>query len=78
MRRFRRALDHMAVDELYLHGRLYTWSNERRRPTLERIDRAFATVQWLDAFPNHHLPSRCPLTAPTTLHSFYSYAWSHG
>jgi len=45
----------MAVDELYLHGRLYTWSNERRSPTLERIDRAFATVPWLEMFTTHHL-----------------------
>jgi hypothetical protein len=29
--------------ELHLHGRLYTWSNEREDPTLERIDRAFVT-----------------------------------
>lgn len=55
MRRFRRALDELQVEELYLHGRLYTWSNERRRPTLERIDRAFAIVPWLEAFPQHHL-----------------------
>jgi hypothetical protein len=57
MRRFRRALDDIGVDELYLHGRLYTWSNERRRPTMERIDRTFATVPWLEDFPNHHLKS---------------------
>lgn len=55
MRRFRRAIDDMSISELYLHGRLYTWSNERRRPTMERIDRAFATVQWLEDFSNHHL-----------------------
>lgn len=55
MRCFRRTLDAMAVDELYLHGRLYTWSNERRRPTLKQIDRAFATVMWLEAFPDHRL-----------------------
>lgn len=30
MRRFRQALDDIGVDELCLHGRLYTWSNERR------------------------------------------------
>jgi hypothetical protein len=47
----------MGIHQLYLHGRLYTWSNERRRPTLERIDRASATVQLLEAFPNHHLRS---------------------
>ena len=57
MRRFRRALDDTQLQELYLNGRLYTWSNERRRPTLERIDRAFVSVEWLDRFPSHHL--RC-------------------
>jgi len=53
MRRFR-PLDDCQLDELYLNGRLYTWSNERRCPTLERIDRAFASVEWLEAYPDHH------------------------
>jgi len=57
MRRFRRMLDDSHLQEVYLHGRLYTWSNRRNNPTLERIDRAFASVQWLEAFPFHHL--RC-------------------
>jgi exonuclease III len=57
MRRFRRLLNDLQLQELYLHGRLYTWSNARHRPTLERIDRAFASVDWLEAFPSHHL--RC-------------------
>jgi hypothetical protein len=55
MRRFCRAIDDMQIDELYLHGRLFTWSNERRRPTMERIDRVFAIVSWIQVFPNHHL-----------------------
>lgn len=55
MRRFRRTLDAMQVDELYLHGRLYTWSNHRHRPTLEQIDRAFANVLWLQSYADHHL-----------------------
>jgi endonuclease/exonuclease/phosphatase family metal-dependent hydrolase len=70
MRRFRRALDAMVVEELYLHGRLYTWSNERRRPTLERIDRAFATIPWLEAFPDRRLralSSDCSDHAPVLL-----------
>jgi hypothetical protein len=29
------------VKELHLSGCLFTWSNERAHPTLERIDRAF-------------------------------------
>lgn len=57
MRQFRRALDDMQVDEIHLHGRLFTWSNERRFPTFERIDRAFASPEWLEAFPDHHLRS---------------------
>lgn len=70
MRRFRRALDDTQLDELYLHGRLYTWSNERRRPTLEHIDRAFASADWLELFPNHHLrclSSDCSDHAPLLL-----------
>lgn len=57
MCRFCRALDDMQVDELYLHVRLYTWSNERQHPTMEHIDCAFTTVPWLEAYPNHHLRS---------------------
>jgi hypothetical protein len=45
MRRFCRTLDACQIDELYLHGRLFTWSNERRRPTFEGLDRAFASVR---------------------------------
>lgn len=70
MRRFRRAIDDMQVDELYLHGRLFTWSNEHRQPTFERIDRVFATVSWLERFPNHHLralSSDCSDHAPILL-----------
>ena len=55
MRRFRAVLQELELAELHLNGRLFTWSNERRHPTLERIDRAFAVVDWLDAFPAHHL-----------------------
>jgi hypothetical protein len=70
MRRFRRELDDMQVEELYLHGRIYIWSNERRRPTMERIDRAFATLTWFEAFPDHHLwslSSNCSDHAPLLL-----------
>lgn len=57
MRQFRRLLDDSHLQELYLHGRLYTWSNQRQNLTLERIDRAFANIEWLEGFPYHHL--RC-------------------
>jgi hypothetical protein len=29
-----------------LHGHLFTWSNEREDPTLTRIDKVLATVDW--------------------------------
>lgn len=57
MHRFRRTLDAIQPFELYLHGCRFTWSNERRHPTFERIDMAFASVSWLEAFSCHHLRS---------------------
>jgi exonuclease III len=41
MNHFQRFIDEVELLELNLHGRLYTWSNEREDPTLERIDRVF-------------------------------------
>jgi len=41
MGRFRRFLDDTDLKEIPLLGRKYTWSNERRSPTLVRLDRAF-------------------------------------
>ncbi|XP_071679058.1 uncharacterized protein [Lolium perenne] len=44
--RFRRFLNDCELKEIYLHGRRYTWSNERETPTLVRLDRVFVTVAW--------------------------------
>jgi hypothetical protein len=41
MGRFRRFLDDTSLKEIPLHGRKYTWSNERASPTLVRLDRFF-------------------------------------
>jgi exonuclease III len=41
MNHFQRFIDEVELLELNLHGRLYTWSNEREDPTMERIDRVF-------------------------------------
>jgi hypothetical protein len=46
MDRFRRTLLALELKELYLNGRRFTWSNERERPTLEKLDRVFSTVEW--------------------------------
>jgi len=44
MRAFRRVIDDLELVDLHLSGRSFTWSNERDRPTLERLDRALASV----------------------------------
>jgi hypothetical protein len=58
---FRRFLQDLELTELHLNGRLYTWSNECEHPTLERIDHAFACLQWCDRFPHHMLSDHAPL-----------------
>lgn len=57
MRRFRGLLDILRLDELHLSGRLYTWSSRRDTPTLERLDRVFASLEWVEQYPCHQL--RC-------------------
>jgi exonuclease III len=55
MRRFRSFLNSMHLEELTLVGRRFTWSSERERPTLELLDRMFASPDWFAGFPNHVL-----------------------
>jgi len=50
---FRQLIDELELQELHLRGRLYTWSNERDRPTLVRLDRVFVTEDWITDFPDH-------------------------
>lgn len=68
MRRFRSFLNRVHLEELNLVGRRFTWSNQRERPTLELLDRMFASVEWFSIFTNHVLKSlssdcsdHCPL-----------------
>jgi hypothetical protein len=51
MGRFRRLLNDLELSELHLSGRLFTWSNERLHPTLERIDRMFVSEGWESLYP---------------------------
>ncbi|XP_073362178.1 uncharacterized protein [Aegilops tauschii subsp. strangulata] len=46
MRRFRHFIADEELRDIYLHGRRYTWSNEREAPTLEHIDRVLCTIGW--------------------------------
>jgi hypothetical protein len=68
MGKFHRVLGDLELKELYLNGRRYTWSNERERATLERLDRVFSTVDWETSFPSSTLSAlssstsdHCPL-----------------
>jgi exonuclease III len=70
MGRFRRWVNDMAVTELPLHGRKYTWSSSSTSssPTLVRLDRVFCSLEWEELFPDCLLHSRpsgdsdhCPL-----------------
>ena len=70
MRRFRQFINDCELQELYLKGRLFTWSNERDIPTLEWLDRVLASEGWSATFPNHELSalaSECSDNAPLLL-----------
>ena len=41
--KFWRKTNMLELKEMYLNGLSYTWSNERRRPTMEKIDHVFTT-----------------------------------
>jgi endonuclease/exonuclease/phosphatase family metal-dependent hydrolase len=55
MRRFRRCVAELELLDLQLHGRTFTWSNERELPTLVRLDRALVSLDWEELFPNSFL-----------------------
>jgi exonuclease III len=63
MGRFRRFVNDCALKDVYLHGRMYTWSSERDTPTLVRLDRVLCTSDWEDAHAD------CFLRCLTTAHS---------
>jgi hypothetical protein len=49
---FWRALSALELKELYLNGIRFTWSNERERPTLEKLDTVMSTVDWETRYPD--------------------------
>jgi endonuclease/exonuclease/phosphatase family metal-dependent hydrolase len=70
MGRFQCFLNNASLKELHLKGRLFTWSNERAHPMLERIDRAFISREWDKLYPNcdlRSLASGCSDHAPLLL-----------
>jgi hypothetical protein len=70
MGQFRRFLSILTLKELHLSSCLFTWSNERAHPMLERIDRAFVSNEWEALFPDfdlHALAYHCLDHAPLLL-----------
>lgn len=68
LRRFRRTVAELQLQDMHLHGRYYTWSNERDCPTLVRLDRVLISIDWDEMFPTAHLrglgtdaSDHCPL-----------------
>ena len=51
MSRFRSTLNRLELKELYINGRWYKWSNERRNPTMEKIHHIFVSNSWEDIHP---------------------------
>jgi len=57
MGRFRRFINDLALKEIPLHGRKYTWSNQQDSPTLVKLDRVLCSVDWEENFPKCILQS---------------------
>jgi len=56
---FRRWINDMALTEIPLHGRKFTWSSSSSSasPTLVRLDRVFCSLEWEELFPDCLLQS---------------------
>ena len=52
LRNFRRFVASCELQDLHLHGRSYTWSNELDNPTLVKLDRALVSLNWEEAHPH--------------------------
>lgn len=52
MGRFRRLINDLSLKEIPLHGRKFTWSNQREDLVLVKLDWVFYSVDWELIFPN--------------------------
>ncbi|XP_073368076.1 uncharacterized protein [Aegilops tauschii subsp. strangulata] len=52
MRKFKAFVDNNELKELYMHGRRFTWSNERDQLVMTKIDRVLVSVDWELNFPD--------------------------
>ncbi len=63
---FRTVVRDLDLIDLPLLNKAFTWSNGRRPPTLERLDRAFVSLDWHSLFPRSSLRA---LPRPRSDHS---------
>jgi hypothetical protein len=49
-----RTVQELELMDIHLHGRMYTWSNERENPTLVRLDRVLVTLDWEERYTACH------------------------
>jgi hypothetical protein len=52
MSRFRAFVENHELRDIYMHGRLFTWSNERQTPTMSKLDRALVSIDWQIMYPD--------------------------
>jgi hypothetical protein len=72
MTAFRRFTNELELEDLYLHGRRYTWSNEQADAIQVKLDRALMNDGWSSEHPNCILQAlsldlfnHCPLLLTT-------------
>jgi hypothetical protein len=68
--KFRAARDFLALKDIRMDGRRFTWSNAQADPVLTKIDHVFCTADWDALFPDAHLQaitSACSDHAPLFL-----------
>ena len=77
MSKFRRVVDDLALCDITLNGRAFTWTNDRQNPTLTRIDRVLGSMEWHTRYPGCFLQGitssisdHCPLLLTTASNTY--------
>jgi hypothetical protein len=58
-----------------MHGRIFTWSNERIRSMMKKIDHALVSIDWDLAFPNTLMQA---ITSSVSVTDPYTCLLGHG
>jgi exonuclease III len=63
MNKFRHTINSLALQDMPLQGRSFTWSNEQEEPILARLDRVLFNSLWEDLYPIRLVPMHHPTIA---------------